>query len=142
MLVCVCVCVCLCVFVCVCVCVCVRVRGWHVSNCTVLALQVQVVIAASSLQDRKKNESGNPATMSPVQGAVKINLNPSTGDSKGRGGRGAGGEREPEEGIEICVSLNKKLWLHRQPRRRTGRRVATFDSAFASEAAGGHEHAR
>ena len=102
--VCVCVCVCLCVFVCVCVCVCVRVRGWHVSNCTVLALQVQVVIAASSLQDRKKNESGNPATMSPVQGAVKINLNPSTGDSKGRGGRGAGGERESQKKESRSVS--------------------------------------
>jgi hypothetical protein len=67
--------------------------AWHVSNCTVLALQVQVVIAASSLQDRKKNESGNPATMSPVQGAMKIALNPSTGDNKGRGGRGEGKER-------------------------------------------------
>jgi len=62
------------------------------------ALQVQVVIASASLQDRKKKERGSPATVSPVQGAVKVTLNPSTGDSKGRGeGGGGGGGSERRE---------------------------------------------
>jgi len=77
------------------------------------ALQVQVVIASASLQDRKKKERGSPATVSPVQGAVKVTLNPSTGDSKGRGeGGGGGGERE--EGIEICVPHDRQLSRRRR----------------------------